>query len=114
MKVLMMEVPTRERDGSVPFGLLYAASSAHRRGHEVRIVAGRSDVGILILEGEPIGEPVVSYGPFVVNSEQEIADAYNDYNETGFGGWPWDRVDPVHPREKGRFARYADGTVEER
>jgi len=38
MKVLMMEVPTRERDGSVPFGLLYAASSAHRRGHEVRIV----------------------------------------------------------------------------
>ncbi len=81
---------------------------------EVRIVAGRSDVGILLLEGEPIGEPVVSYGPFVVNSEQEIADAYNDYNETGFGGWPWDRVDPVHPREKGRFARYADGTVEER
>jgi quercetin 2,3-dioxygenase len=35
-----------------------------------------------------------------------------DYRATRFGGWPFDRDDPVHPREEGRFARHADGTVE--
>ncbi len=38
MNVLMMEVPTRERDGSVPFGILYAASAALRHGHRVKII----------------------------------------------------------------------------
>lgn len=38
MNVLMFEIPTTERDGSVPFGVLYAASSAYRAGHNVRIV----------------------------------------------------------------------------
>lgn len=38
MNVLMIEVPTVERDGSVPFGLLYAASSVYRNGHNVRIL----------------------------------------------------------------------------
>lgn len=38
MNILMIEVPTKERDGSVPFGLLYAASSAYRHGHNVKIV----------------------------------------------------------------------------
>ena len=38
MNVLMIEVPTLERDGSVPFGLLYAASSAYRNGHNVKIL----------------------------------------------------------------------------
>lgn len=67
---------------------------------------------LLLLEGEPIGEPVVSYGPFVMTTEQEIREAYEDYRKTGFGGWPWGREDFVHPREKGRFAQYPDGTVE--
>jgi len=34
----MIEVPTRERDGSVPFGVLYAASAALRHGHRVKIL----------------------------------------------------------------------------
>lgn len=38
MNVLMIEVPSREREGSVPFGLLYAASSAYRQGHSVKIL----------------------------------------------------------------------------
>lgn len=38
MNILMIEVPTIEKDGSVPFGLLYAASSAYRAGHNVRIL----------------------------------------------------------------------------
>lgn len=63
----------------------------------------------LMLQSEPINEPVVQYGPFVMNTEQEIKEAYHDYHKTRFGGWPWERSDPVHPRSVGRFARYSSG-----
>ncbi|MCC7538320.1 MAG: pirin family protein [Deltaproteobacteria bacterium] len=74
--------------------------------------AGESDCEILLLQGRPIGEPVVQHGPFVMNRPAEIQQAIVDYRRTGFGGWPWPTDDPVHPREQGRFARHADGHVE--
>jgi len=58
----------------------------------------------LLLQGKPIGEPVVQHGPFVMNSRDEIRQAFTDYQRTQFGGWPWNRDDMVFPREKGRFA----------
>jgi len=67
-----------------------------------------------VLQGRPIDEPVAQYGPFVMNSQAEIHQAFADYRRTEFGGWPWSASDPVHPRERGRFAKHADGTVEER
>ena len=67
----------------------------------------------LILQGRPIGEPVARYGPFVMNTEAEIRQAMEDYNRTGFGGWPFLVPDPNHGRDRGRFARHADGTEEE-
>jgi redox-sensitive bicupin YhaK (pirin superfamily) len=75
---------------------------------------GSEPARLLLLQGVPIAEPVVQYGPFVMNSQQEIRQAYSDYQRTEFGGWPWDRTDPVHPREAGRFARYANGETETR
>lgn len=80
---------------------------AHLQNHE-----GEGE--FLILQGRPIGETVVSYGPFVMNSQAEIRQAFLDYQQTQFGGWPWKQDDPVHPREKGRFARHADGKEENR
>jgi redox-sensitive bicupin YhaK (pirin superfamily) len=66
----------------------------------------------LLLQGRPIGEPVVQYGPFVMNSRDEIQQAFRDYQRTGFGGWPWRSDEPVFPRTEGRFARHADGRLE--
>ncbi|WP_233549465.1 pirin-like C-terminal cupin domain-containing protein [Lysinibacillus yapensis] len=79
---------------------------------EITITNGSSESYMLLLEGEPIGEPVVSYGPFVMNTEQEIREAFSQ--NTQYGGWPWDRQDPVNNRDSGRFARHADGRVEKR
>ena len=66
-----------------------------------------------MLQGVPIGEPVAQHGPFVMNDQAGIIQAFEDYQRTGFGGWPFDREDPVHPNDQGRFARHADGHVEE-
>jgi len=80
----------------------------------VTLTAGDGGAEALLLQGRPIGEPVARYGPFVMNTTAEIRQAMVDYQRTGFGGWPWDRDDPVHPRDAGRFARHSDGTVEEK
>lgn len=80
---------------------------------EAPLVNGDGEGYLLLLQGRPIGEPVAHYGPFVMNSRQELEQAFADYRRTEFGGWPWPRHDPVHPRERGRFARYADGSEEE-
>ena len=94
---------------------------AERSGVQVRpeatipIVAGsdnKTETEILVLQGRPIGEPVVQHGPFVMNTRQEIQQAFLDYQRTRFGGWPWPSDDPVHPRDDGRFARHADGKIE--
>lgn len=71
-------------------------------------------IKILILQGKPIGEPVVQHGPFVMNTRQEIQQAFNDYHATQFGGWPWPVYDQVHDRNKGRFALHANGKEETR
>lgn len=95
-----------------------AIPSGHRvklaGDQQIAIVNGDEESRLLLLEGEPIGEPVVQYGPFVMNSEQEIREALMEFQRTQFGGWPWGRRDPVHDRSAGRFARYPDGTVEKR
>ncbi|WP_028986830.1 pirin family protein [Thermicanus aegyptius] len=95
--------------------LVKVSHSVRLAGDEtIDIKNGSKESRLLLLEGEPIGEPVVSYGPFVMTTEEEIRQAFADYRRTEFGGWPWHRDDLVHPREKGRFAQYSDGRVENR
>jgi redox-sensitive bicupin YhaK (pirin superfamily) len=62
------------------------------------------EVQFLLLQGKPIDEPVAQHGPFVMNTQSEIRDAFMDYQRTEFGGWPWPKDDMVFPQDKGRFA----------
>ena len=80
----------------------------------IEIKNGASESSLLFLQGKAINEPVAKYGPFVMNTQEEIEQAMEDYRLTRFGGWPWPYPDHVHDREKGRFALYPDGQLEEK
>ena len=60
--------------------LPFRAAGLLTPGESVRIAAGRQGVRLLFLAGKPIGEPVVQYGPFVMNNPQEILQAIDDFN----------------------------------
>lgn len=56
-----------------------------RTGSGVSLEAN-NDVTMLVLSGEPIDEPIVGHGPFVMNSRQDIIEAIQDFNSGRFGG----------------------------
>src|SRR5688572_23240317 len=49
------------------------------------VVEANTDATVLLLSGEPIDEPIVGYGPFVMNTQQEISQAVVDFNSGKFG-----------------------------
>ncbi|MFC6672668.1 pirin-like C-terminal cupin domain-containing protein [Marinobacterium aestuariivivens] len=53
-------------------------------GQVIDVEAGTDSV-VLLLSGEPIDEPIVGHGPFVMNTEAEIAQAIRDFNSGAFG-----------------------------
>ena len=53
-------------------------------GEDIKIKALEDSVALL-LSGEPIDEPIVGHGPFVMNTRQEIDQAINDFNRGAFG-----------------------------
>jgi redox-sensitive bicupin YhaK (pirin superfamily) len=80
--------------------------------NDMLLKARKGNASIFILQGKPISEPVMKYGPFVMNSKEEIHQAFNDYHSNQFGGWPWPRRDQVHSKDLGRFAKHANGKEE--
>jgi len=55
-----------------------------RDGHQLSLEAN-NDAVVLLLSGEPIDEPIVGHGPFVMNSEHEIHQAFADFQSGRFG-----------------------------
>jgi redox-sensitive bicupin YhaK (pirin superfamily) len=56
-----------------------------RRGDGPVRVRGAKDARVLVLSGEPIDEPVAAYGPFVMNTQEQILDAMRDYQSGKMG-----------------------------
>ncbi|MHC9510480.1 pirin family protein [Kangiella sp. M94] len=77
------------RSGTVQIndnGIVRAAQGAifDQEGSSISIEANGDDTKVLLMTGEPINDPVVGYGPFVMNSENEIREAVNDFNNGTF------------------------------
>jgi len=77
---------------------------------EVEITNGSKESFLFYLQGRPMNEPIAQYGPFIANSKGEIEETMSEYRRTQFGGWPWSSSEPVHDKDNGRFAKFADGT----
>ena len=60
----------------------------HREGEAIEIEAGAEDAKLLFLGGEPIAEPVFGHGPFVMNTREEIVQAFHDFQQGRFGQMP--------------------------
>ena len=69
-------------DGTILRATEMATLSASGEGLSIE---ASGDAKLLLLSGEPIDEPVVGYGPFVMNSQQEISKAIMDFNSGRFG-----------------------------
>lgn len=80
----------------------------------ITVQNGDTESHLLLLQGKPLMEPVAQYGPFVMNTQAEIQQAFMEYQQTQFGGWPWPVVEHTHDPKKGRFAKFIDGSIVEK
>jgi len=71
------------RDGTEGDLALFSAD-----GDTIQLTAGHLGAEILLLAGQPLREPVARYGPFVMNTSDEIRQAFADYQSGGFGRIP--------------------------
>jgi len=66
--------------------------AAHGAGDAIRVEAGSTAMELFIMGGRPIREPVAHYGPFVMNTREELAQAFEDFNKGRLGVIPAGRL----------------------
>ncbi|MDG6093556.1 pirin family protein [Acetobacter sp. AN02] len=76
-----LAVGDKEKAGSAKFVLLGT------EGHSVPLRAG-TETSFLVLTGQPLNEPIAGYGPFVMNTQDEIRAAIDEFRAGKFGGIP--------------------------
>ena len=74
------------------------------RGDADFTIEGSGHARLLLLEAEPIGEPIINDGPMIMNTMDEVLQGYRDYWKTHYGEWDWPDRDPVHEKETGRVS----------
>ncbi len=67
---------------------------------------------LLLLEAEPIGEPIINDGPMIMNTQEEILQGYRDYWDTHYGEWNWGIPDPMHKKTDGRLTSRGENPKE--
>jgi redox-sensitive bicupin YhaK (pirin superfamily) len=80
--------------------LPHRAAGLLSEGGGVRIEAGGAGARVLVLAGKPIREPVVQYGPFVMNTRAEIEQAIADYQSGALSRDEIRRVEEAAPRSR--------------
>ncbi|HXE35274.1 MAG TPA: pirin-like C-terminal cupin domain-containing protein, partial [Verrucomicrobiae bacterium] len=71
------EIRTRERTGNRSLVLF-------ERGDEVTVQAGEEGIRFLLVSGKPIEEPVAWYGPIVMNTQEQLQQAFKDLEKGTF------------------------------
>jgi hypothetical protein len=76
-------------EGEIEINGLKTAPEDHfiffgHNGEDIEIKGNEESV-VLVMSGEPINEPIASYGPFVMNTEAEIKQAFEDFKSGKFG-----------------------------
>ena len=83
------------------------------KGNEdVTITNGDREGTYWLLEGEPIGEKMSSFGPVILDNDKKVREALNHIRKNEFDSWPWDLIDKFHPKGTERFIRFSDGREE--
>ncbi|MBL7773653.1 MAG: pirin family protein [Chitinophagaceae bacterium] len=76
-------------NGSISVNELHKAQANHfilmQNDGEEFTVSAEQDAFVLVLSGEPIGEPIAAHGPFVMNTREEIIQAFEDFHQGKFG-----------------------------